>query len=303
MTTKTQMNFINETNKFIEEFFMEADDDENLLDKWRSEEIQKQFKNLLKKKKVKKVKDPNKPKKNKSSYLFFCAKNRPQVKEDLGDAKATEVTSELGKRWQELKALCKKEQSDDSCHKIETKKFQKFEKLAVKDKNRYLKEMENYDPPSDEELEEMSKKKKKKKKKKIDSDKPKRGKSAYLYFCSEIRPQVKEDLGDDAEARDVTSEIAKRWKQLKLDESREEELEAYQKLAMEDSERYASDLEKYESSMSDSDDSTTIIPDEEEIVEEIIEDDDDDSKKKKKKERKKAKKAKKEKKKKKKTVE
>lgn len=69
------------------------------------------------------------PKRATSAYLFFCTENREKLKKEQPGMKATEVTSELGKLWNELK--------DDPSRKEE---LQGFEKLAATDKVRYEKE-------------------------------------------------------------------------------------------------------------------------------------------------------------------
>jgi hypothetical protein len=155
--------------------FIERICDENEYDNsvffeiWNSAENQEKVGKILTKttkgSKGKKIKDPNKPKKSKSAYLFFCDKNRNIVKSDLGDdAKATEVTSELGVRWNNLK---------DSTKQADKKLLQGFTEQATKDKERYTEEMANYSPPSDEEL----LKNKKSSRKRKDPNAPKRGKS------------------------------------------------------------------------------------------------------------------------------
>lgn len=73
-----------------------------------------------------------------------------------------------------------------------------------------------------------------------DPNKPKRAKSAYIYFCSAMRATVKEELGDEAKATEVTRELGKRWKQLT-----DEEKQPYQDLADEDKERYAREMAEY----------------------------------------------------------
>ena len=76
--------------------------------------------------------------------------------------------------------------------------------------------MKDYEPPSDEELT-MARKSKKKGKKK-DKNAPKRGKSAYLFFCNDKRAEIKEELGEDAKATEVTSRLGELWNELKEDE-------------------------------------------------------------------------------------
>ena len=76
-------------------------------------------------------KDPNAPKRPLTAYFFFINENRAKVKEANPDLKLTQISTELGKRWQ---GMALKEKA-------------KFEKMAEKDKVRYAKEMEGYTPP------------------------------------------------------------------------------------------------------------------------------------------------------------
>ena len=70
------------------------------------------------------------------------------------------------------------------------------------------------------------------------SNTPKRAKSAYLYFCQDNRDKVKNELGPDAKATEVTKELGKQWNQLKLDKKKNKKLKEYLDLAMKDKERY-----------------------------------------------------------------
>ena len=77
-------------------------------------------------------KQPNGPPKAKSAYLYFCGANRDAVKEDNPNFKATEITADLGRRWNLLK--------NDSTRGDELAKFQD---MAAKDKKRYEEAKEN----------------------------------------------------------------------------------------------------------------------------------------------------------------
>ena len=55
------------------------------------------------------------------SYFRFCKDERSKVKEDHKEFKASEVTKELGRRWQEVDPVTK----------------QKYENMVAKDKQRY----------------------------------------------------------------------------------------------------------------------------------------------------------------------
>ena len=124
--------------KFVAKFLSDNGSEE-LVDKWNTQENIKAF-NVVVAKGVKrssdKIKDPNKPKRGKSAYIFFCSKKREEAKSNLGDgAKATEVTSELGRMWNLLKASTKK---DDK------KLLSALEAEAAEDKARYTDEIKDY---------------------------------------------------------------------------------------------------------------------------------------------------------------
>lgn len=174
-------------NKFVLQFLSEHNDNTGIEEKWMNISVQTKVKNLLNKKQV--CKDPNAPKRSKSSYLYFCIENRDVVIKELGkDAKATQITSILGLKWNELK--------EDNSRVNELKRF---EKMAQEDKKRYQNEMLIYQPSQ----EILSKKSK--------VSGLKRPKSAYLYFCEDNREKVKEELGLNAKVNDVTKELGLRW--------------------------------------------------------------------------------------------
>ena len=52
--------------------------------------------------KTKKVVDENKPKKPLSTYMLFCKDERENVKTENPEMKASDIISELGKRWKSL---------------------------------------------------------------------------------------------------------------------------------------------------------------------------------------------------------
>jgi predicted RNA-binding protein YlxR (DUF448 family) len=174
--------------------------------------------------KKKSDKDPNAPKRNMTAYLYFCRDKRPEAKEELGDdAKATEVTSLLGKMWKDLK------EDDDRSDELE-----KYNKLAADDKTRYENESKDYVSVFGENQTKSSSKKKSDK----DPNALKKGKTAYNYFCSDKRAEAKEELGVEAKATEVTSLLGKMWKELKEDDDRSEEMDKYNKLAADDKARY-----------------------------------------------------------------
>ena len=154
-----------------------------------------------KEKKSRKGRKTTGPKRPMSAYLYFCKEKRAEVKEDNPTMKATEVTSELGRLWHEVK---------------ETDEVEQYNELAKADKARYTaevgespKQLESDDGES--KGEEVPKKRKRVTKKK---DGPKKPKSAYLYFCEEKRAEVKEN-NPTMKPTEVTSELGRLWNKIK----------------------------------------------------------------------------------------
>ena len=217
--------------KFVAKFLSDNGSEE-LVEIWNAQENIEAF-NVVEIKSTKrssdKIKDPNKPKRGKSAYIFFCAKKREEAKANLGDgAKATEVTAELGKMWNALKASTKS---------ADKKLLASLEAEAAEDKARYNEAMEEYVAPSDDELAAIVPAKKARKTSDKDPNAPKKGKSAYIFFCAAMRPQVKEELGEEGKSS-IMAELGKRWKELKDDDDRAEELAEYTKMAADDKSRY-----------------------------------------------------------------
>ena len=212
----TNMTTLKAINKFVDTFFTE-NNLETAKTMWSSDATQKALKTVLNKaEKGTREKDPNAPKRGKSAYLYFCNMNRDAARKALGpDAKATDVTSKLGAMWNQLKN-----------DKKRSSELSKYDKMATEDKERYEKDRAEYVPP-----EHLGIKKTK--------TGPKRGKSAYLYFCEDKRDEVRKTLGADAKAADVTRKLGELWNKLKSQDKTGE----YDKLAEVDKERYYSEKE------------------------------------------------------------
>jgi hypothetical protein len=205
------------------------------IEQWQTKENEDAIKEIMKPttKTSTKIKDPNRPKRGLSAYMLFCADQRPGVKAELVDAKPTEVTAELGRRWNTFK---------ESTKPRDKRRYQKYADAAAVDKQRYDDEMADYVAPSDAELELITANKPKRGRKTTDEDaKPKRGKSSYLYFCAANREAVKYSYPEMA-AKDVTAELGRLWRELKVDDEREDEYEKYQRLAAADKERYEAEM-------------------------------------------------------------
>ena len=242
MTAVTQQT--QQVIEYVQAFLDQATDAEaetgDINTQWQSEENRKAINDLLKKFAPKrtssdKLKDPNKPKRGRSAYILFCADERPVAKSALDDGTPpTEVTSELGRRWKQLK---------ESTKPADKKRYKKYVDTAAVDKKRYDDEMADYVPPSDEELELLAankpKRGRKSTKKTTEEGKPKRGRSAYIFYCQDYRPVIKQEMGD-AKATEVTKELGRRW--TTVHEAGGDEYDKYVKLAEEDKARYASEM-------------------------------------------------------------
>lgn len=223
-------------NDYVCNFLMEEiGEDTELIDKWNSKEIQSELSKVFpKSSKEDKVKDPNKPKRGKSAYLFFCEDKREEVKqefEDSGGSYSTkDVTCKLAKLWNELK--------EDPARKSE---MEGYEEKAQEAKEKYDSEMAGYVPPTDQELKKESKKKK-------DPNAPKRAKSSYLFFCEKNRDKVKMEL-ENPTPTEITRELGNRWQDLTSDSSTKarHEMKEYVALAEKDKERYTKEIAAYSS--------------------------------------------------------
>ena len=184
--------------------FLQKNCTEKVVTLWNSKEVQNKFKSIVNKKERKR--DPKAPKRAKSAYLYFCEKYRGQVKKELGDnATATNITKELGKRWNKLK-------------KKGGKELNELQKSADADKQRYLQEKETYEPSDGF---------------KKQSKGPKRAKSAYLYFCEINRPTVSKKLGN-VPTTEITKKLGKMWNDLK----KSGDISKYETMAEKDRQRY-----------------------------------------------------------------
>ena len=119
-------------NDFVKQFL--AENPTKPLKTWRSKDNQTELKaivNEIKSYMKKKVcKDPNKPKRGKSAYIFFCAQERENVKKEHPKMNTKDITAELARRWNLIKS--------------DSGKVKKYHDLAKKDKERYATEMKKY---------------------------------------------------------------------------------------------------------------------------------------------------------------
>ena len=170
-------------------------------------------------KEKKEKKDPDAPKGSKNSYIFFCNDVRSDVKEENPELKATEITKKMGEMWREM--------SD--------KKKIKYQKMADEDKTRYAEEMSSYEPKEGF----KNPKEKSKKAKKAESTVPKRGRSAYIFFCGEKREEVKQK-NPKISNTEILSEMGKMWKVLN-----DKKKKPYVEMAEADKKRYEEEMKNY----------------------------------------------------------
>ena len=175
----------------------------------RLEEQKEDIVKLFKSGKSSRKKDPSAPKKSKTSYIIFCGDYRNQIKSENPNFTTTEITSKIASLW---KAISPSEKL-------------KYEARAKEDKERYEEDMKRYTPS--EEFESVKKKK----------SGPKRPLSAYLYFCAENRDVIKKEI-PSLSAKEITSELGKRWKSLTADEKA-----PFLELQAEDKARYVEEKE------------------------------------------------------------
>ncbi len=177
-----------------------------------------------KKPKKGKKKDPKAPKKPLTLFMCFSNEVRPEIREQYPDLSFGDVAKMVGKKYQELT----------------TEEKVKYEKLAEKDKERYEKEMANYDPPNDnDDSDDGSSKKPKKKAAKKDPNAPKRARTAYMYFNSEMRSKMKEQ-NPKASFGELGRLMGKKYKELT-----QNELAKYESKASKDKERYKKEMAAY----------------------------------------------------------
>jgi len=123
--------FVDNISQFVLDF-IQNNKNPNLCDAWNSKKNQEQLVKIIKKNNII-IKDPQKPKRGKSGYLFFCAEYREKMKQEFPELSVKEIVSKLGILWKKLK----KENSPE---------VKKFEQMSLDDRNRYKDEMTGYVP-------------------------------------------------------------------------------------------------------------------------------------------------------------
>lgn len=166
-------------------------------------------------------KDPNKPKGVKSAYIFFSEFEKKECEKRHEEVNFTEHSKNCGSKWKEL---------DDEAKTP-------FVKQSEKDRKRYEREMEDYNPPSDSDSEEERPKKKKKKEK--DPNAPKKNVTAYFHFAAEKRPGIKAK-NPDMGVTVIAQRIGELWRALQP-----EDKIPYEQIAIKDKARYQKEFAEY----------------------------------------------------------
>ncbi len=143
-----------------------------------------------------------KPKRGRTSYIYFTMDIRKQVEKENPKATFTEIPKIMADKWAVASPAIKK----------------KYHDMAEKDKLRYQREMATYVPDETE----------KKKKRVRDPDAPKKALSAYNYFVK--NSMAKHSSGN---AKDTISALGAEWKKMS-----EKERQPYVNLAQKDKVRF-----------------------------------------------------------------
>ena len=216
-----------------------------------AKEIEKSIQDLRKRfeDSTKKYKDPDMPKKGKTAFLFFAEDERVIIKQQFPEMKgAGVIMSELGIRWKKLQ---------ESTKVADKNRIKKYEKLSLEDKMRNAEEMKNYVKLSDDEIRakciarDSTKKPRKARKPKISGEleKPKKSRTAYIFFCTDMRSKVSKNMeekrGEKIQPREITTILGSLWTEYKVEEKYKAQYKMYQKQADEDKMRYQNELEQF----------------------------------------------------------
>lgn len=168
-------------------------------------------------------KDPNKPKGVKSAYICFVESERAEQETRGEQIPFSEFSKQCGIAWGKM---------DDS-------EKEPYQRMNEEDRIRHENEMRHYQPPppsydSDEDEPPARKKKKKK-----DPNAPKRPISAYFFFASDVRPQIRKE-NPNLPITEISTLIGQQWRQLTAGDKTE-----YEEQAEKDKERYDREMAAY----------------------------------------------------------
>ena len=169
---------------------------------------------FMKPKKVKKVKDPKAPKRGLSAWIIFTTEQRPKFKSENPEKSTTELTTLMSQEWRNMTDEDKK----------------KYVDLAIVDKERYMKEKEEYE--SNNESSDSENEKPKKAKKEKDPEAPKKNQNSWMHFCKVTRAK-------HPDVKHTVAALKVMWAD--LDDKSE-----YEGMAKADKERYVKEQKEYD---------------------------------------------------------
>lgn len=200
--------------------------DEDDIDSIEEEEEEEEVVEKPKRKRRKKKKDPNRPKRNMSAFFLYSNEHRERVKAENPDAKFGDIAKILSAEFKQITPSQKA----------------KWDELAAEDKERYQREMEDYEPPSDTDDDSDSdalKKKRRSKKRHKDPNAPKRNQSSFFLYSNATRNDVKV-ANPNAKFGEIAQIISRHFKALP-----EEERAYWDEKAARDKERYQREMAVY----------------------------------------------------------
>jgi len=129
-----------------------------------------------------------KPRGKMSAYAFFLQVYRSELKQKNPNESVNfaEFSKRCAEKWKAMDERTKKRYND----------------MALADKVRHDKEMQNYIPVGEDG---------KRKRRKRDPNAPKRSLSAFFWYCSDERPHVKAALNNTNSVSQVAKELGRRW--------------------------------------------------------------------------------------------
>lgn len=205
------------------------------------------------KKKDAKTKD-NKPKHPQSSYLYFCAGMREQVKTECPDADFAQLQKALGEKWKAADATAKapfeaqaaedtvryqaemikynkeqdvKKEQDKALNMLHEKQEKELAMDLLKQYQMFLKETEDAAPAN-------------KKAKDTDPNKPKRNLNAYMFYHAERRMQEQKKGDAKMGMTELSKAVGEEWNKLTAAKKKK-----YDKLMKADLVRYQTEMEAY----------------------------------------------------------
>jgi len=229
------------------------------------------------KKGKKSKKDPEAPKRPVSSYMYFTIDKRESVTKTNADASPSQIMVILGGLWNKLEkgksgkngtkkyddlaakdkaryepekatydAMIADRQAQVELENAEYLKQEKIEAMelmkTIRDANTVIANEVGKSSATMDDMSIISDITTTKTKKKKDPNAPKHPTSAYLFFCTENRAEIKLQM-PEATQKELLTEVGRQWKDLT-----EKKKEKYNSMASLDKARYAKEMEKYNAS-------------------------------------------------------